>query len=679
MISVIVPVYNVERYLRRCVESIEKQTYKDIEIILIDDGSTDNSGKICDELKLEDSRIKVLHISNGGAARARNYGLNEACGDYISFIDSDDWIMPTFLEALIRICENNNADIAKCEVIDVKSEKDEVVTHERINVKVYEPVEILNNIYMNRKLFNVAIMNKLYKKSIFEGLRFKEGIINEDEEILCRIILNSKRIAITNEVLYCYFLSQNSVTRSKFRPKNMDIIKCFDARISQLKNEKYHVALMQTYADYQKTLGILCFNVYTSNWNEKEKYLKQIKEKIHEVNKANKQNKYFSMSEKIKFSMRIHFPKIMQIFSEWKNRKKVNLIGIITLNDNNNYGNRLQNYAMQKVIQEYGYVVKDIVNTKKDIKSRLISIIQFVNCEKNISMRQRKKSFDVFNEDFIELEKTRLKHGKKELIFQKNYNKFVIGSDQIWNPYYINVTRGEEIINFALFESSQKVISYAASFGVRDIPNDKRKIYIDGLNNISKISVREDRGAEIVKELIGREAQVVLDPTLLLDREDWKKIMKEPKFVPKKKYILTYFLGNISDERKKKFEELANKNNFEIVNLGKIEYPQYYISGPSEFLWYFNNAEIVFTDSFHACVFSIIFDKTFYFMNREDNSISMNSRIETLLSKFNLNDRKFYNWENVSLQHDYSHVQEILEKEKKASIDFLEEALEIKE
>lgn len=677
MISVIVPVYNVERYLRRCVESIEKQTYEDIEIILIDDGSTDNSGKICDELKLEDSRIKVLHISNGGAARARNYGLNEACGDYISFIDSDDWIMPTFLEALIRVCENNNADIAKCEVIDVKSEKDEVVTPERINVKVYEPVEILNNIYMNRKLFNVAIMNKLYKKSIFEGLRFKEGIINEDEEILCRIILNSKRIAITNEVLYCYFLSQNSVTRSKFRPKNMDIIKCFDARISQLKNEKYHVALMQTYADYQKTLGILCFNVYTSNWNEKEKYLKQIKEKIHEVNKANKQNKYFSMSEKIKFSMRIHFPKIMQIFSEWKNRKKASLIGIITLNDNNNYGNRLQNYALLKQLKKLRIDATNIVNIMDSRKSVYRNILsKLKNNIKNITNKdriERKNNFANFQKACIQNVFVYSSKNIKKKIYK--YRFFLLGSDQVWNPDYMD----SFYMNFALFAPNEKVIAYAASFGINNIPEEKKQFYIDGLSNVSKISVREDRGAGIVKELIGREAQVVLDPTLLLDREDWKKIMKEPKFVPKKKYILTYFLGNISDERKKKFEELANKNNFEIVNLGKMEYPQYYIAGPSEFLWYFNNAEIVFTDSFHACVFSIIFDKTFYSMNREDKSVSMNSRIETLLSKFKLNNRKFYDWENVSLQHDYSHVQEILEKEKKASLDFLEEALKIKE
>lgn len=353
--------------------------------------------------------------------------------------------------------------------------------------------------------------------------------------------------------------------------------------------------------------------------------------------------------------------------------------GILTINDINNYGNRLQNYALQEQLKKFGAVetIKNIQglynsNYKRRIIDKLKSYIKRV-----VSLKLQYKQ----NVSFENFERN-IKYSK--ILIDKNhipsnignkFDKFIIGSDQVWNP---NFNRMSEI-DFAMFAPCEKVVSYAASFGISSIPEEQKNFYIDGLNNISEISVREDRGAEIVKELTGRDVKVVLDPTLLLAKKDWEKVMKKPKYVPNKKYILTYFLGNISDERKKKFKELANNNDFEIVNLGKMEYPQYYIAGPSEFLWYFNNAEIVFTDSFHACVFSIIFDKTFYYMNREDKSVSMNSRIETLLSKFKLNNRKFYDWENVSLQHDYSHVQEILEKEKKASLDFLEEALKIKE
>lgn len=257
----------------------------------------------------------------------------------------------------------------------------------------------------------------------------------------------------------------------------------------------------------------------------------------------------------------------------------------------------------------------------------------------------------------------------------KKYEKIIIGSDQVWNYNFDRFSENR----FALFSPSEKVISYAASFGISEIPENEDSIFVRGLNNISKISVREDKGAEIVKKLIKKDAQVVLDPTLLLDKQEWKKVMKKPKKVLCKKYILTYFLGDVSEERKREIKNLANNNNFEIVNLGKIEFPLYYTAGPSEFLWYFSNAEIIFTDSFHACVFSIIFDKTFYSMNRDDKSVSMNSRIETLLTKIELKDRKFENWKNVSLNHDYSHVKKILENEKKKSISFLRNALGIKE
>lgn len=675
LISVIIPVYNVEKYLRRCVESVLRQTHKEIEIFLIDDGSTDNSGKICDELEKEDNRIKTVHISNGGAARARNIGLDRATGEYISFIDSDDWILPMFLENLLQLCLENNADISKCEVIDVKSEQDIIPNIVEKKNKIYSPLEILNQIYIDRKLFNVAIMNKLYKKTIFEKIRFEEGIINEDEEILCKIIMKANKIVITNEIMYCYFLSDKSVTRSNFRKQNLDIMKCFDSRIQQLQGQEYNDVLQQTYADYMKILGQLYYKVYTYEWKDKNKYLDEIKEKINDLKERNKKNKYFSFEEKMKIIMRLYCVNLVKICYKIKYGIPKNDVGIITINDDNNYGNRLQNYALQAVINKKDFTMSNIVNLNDErrsyINQQLSRIKKSLMCIININKRERKRNFKIFNKNKIKKEKMYINNIHKERKALNKYNKFVIGSDQIWNPHYIESVK----VDFALFAPKEKVISYAASFGVNDIPEDKKEFFIKGLNNVSKISVREERGAEIVKELTGREAQVVLDPTLLLDKEDWEEVIKKPKNVPRKKYILTYFLGNISEERKNKFEKLAEESDYEIVNLGKIEYPEYFIAGPSEFLWYFENAEIIFTDSFHACVFSIIFDKTFYYMNREDKSVSMNSRIETLLKTFELQDRKFENWEKVTLEHNYSQVEEILKREREKSLKFLDEAL----
>ncbi len=317
LISVIIPVYNVEKYIRRCVKSVLNQTYKEIEIILVDDGSTDNSGKICDELEKEDLRIKTIHIKNSGAAKARNVGLDKAKGEYISFIDSDDWILPTFLERLLHECVENNADISKCEVIDVKSEQDIIPNVEKKS-DVYKPIDVLNKIYTERKFFNIAIMNKLYNKKIFDNLRFVEGIINEDEEILCKIILKANKIVVTNEILYCYFLSEKSVTRSSFRKQNLDIMKCFDSRIQQLQDKEYKEVLQQTYADYMKILGQLYYKVYTSEWEDRNKYLTEIKDKIKEIRKNNGENKYFSFIENVKLIMRLYCPKALKILYKIK-------------------------------------------------------------------------------------------------------------------------------------------------------------------------------------------------------------------------------------------------------------------------------------------------------------------------------------------------------------------------
>lgn len=355
-------------------------------------------------------------------------------------------------------------------------------------------------------------------------------------------------------------------------------------------------------------------------------------------------------------------------------------IGILTINGTDNYGNRLQNFALEYRLEKEGCSVVTIKNLNGISNAGILRILvreirkikqKYVH---GIANKARKENFKKFDENIKYTLKSYDRRSLKE-ISKLKCDKYVIGSDQVWNPYFKRMSK----IDFALFASCENVISYAASFGINKIPKSKWKFYIKGLNNISKISVREEKGAEIVKELTGRDAEVVLDPTLLLSQEEWKNVMKKPKNIPNKKYILTYFLGNISNENMKKIEKIAECNNFEIVNLGDLKYSQYYIAGPSEFLWYCCNAEIIFTDSFHGCVFSIIFDKTFYYMERNDKSFSMNSRIDTLLSKLELEDRVLVNWNYVCLQHDYIRARKMLKLEQKKSLIFLRNALEINE
>lgn len=357
---------------------------------------------------------------------------------------------------------------------------------------------------------------------------------------------------------------------------------------------------------------------------------------------------------------------------------------IISLYDINNYGNRLQNYALQNVLGKF-CEVKTYNNIEDDqetlnIKKRYKSITIKVKIRKYLSKIRHKVL--KLNKRNVLVNSKRLENfmnfnNNNILITENkdNYDYYIIGSDQVWNPDFARSYN----INFGLFANSKsKVISYAASFGVNKIPDECKEIYKQGLRNISNISVREEAGAQIVKDLIGKEPLVVVDPTMLLTAEEWRRIETKPKNIEGKKYILTYFLGKISGKRKKFLDKIAKQNNLEIINMLKIKEEETCIAGPSGFLGYIDNSSIVFTDSFHACIFSILFKKPFYILNREGNLQNMNSRLDTLLSKFNLKTRILNSYEDkISFDIDYSNTDKILEEERKKSDEFLRKALDI--
>lgn len=212
-ISIIVPVYNVEQYLENCIESILNQTFKDFELILVDDGSTDNSGKICDIYEKKDSRIKVIHKNNGGLSSARNTGLDIACGKYIGFVDSDDSIHPKMYEVLYNLIEKYKSDISCCNykyTYDISNQN-----HEELNLN--EVIE-MSNIEAIEKLYDkdlgvrlVVAWNKLYHKRLFDNIRYKVGRLHEDEFMAHRILYNSKKITYVDNELYYYLQREGSI------------------------------------------------------------------------------------------------------------------------------------------------------------------------------------------------------------------------------------------------------------------------------------------------------------------------------------------------------------------------------------------------------------------------------------------------------------------------------------
>ena len=347
-------------------------------------------------------------------------------------------------------------------------------------------------------------------------------------------------------------------------------------------------------------------------------------------------------------------------------------IGIITLIGNCNCGNRLQNYAVQYYLKHNEVVtINNNSSYILEVLKRLKGLKVYIDPKNE---RERYKKFILFNK--------RINFSKKVYFSNSNLsdlNKFdflVVGSDQVWNPTFGRL-KDLELLSFA---DNNKRIAFSASFGIDNIPENMKLKVGEELKKFKAISVREDRGKEIVEELTGRkDVEVLVDPTMLLRVDEWDKVSKKPKMLKSKKYILNYFLGDLSYDRKKEIERVAKENDCDIINMLDRN-SQFYACGPSEFLYLEKNAFLICTDSFHSCVFAILYNRPFIVFDREDkNMANMNSRIETLMNKFNLKNRIFTGKiTEDNLIHNYDDVYKILEKERIKAEKFIKKALNTK-
>lgn len=227
MVSIIVPVYKVEKYLRECVDSILAQTYNDIEVILVDDGSPDGCPAICDEYATKDNRVKVIHKSNGGLSDARNAGLDIAHGVYISFIDSDDVIDKQMIERLIEYAKNYSADIIGCEseMFDETSSERMPIYHSTKSIQTFKFSEYADAILY--KKVDCSACNKIYKRELIGDHRFLKGRYNEDILFLLEIIYKAKYIIQINNSFYHYRITNGSVSHT-FNERSLDLLKNID-------------------------------------------------------------------------------------------------------------------------------------------------------------------------------------------------------------------------------------------------------------------------------------------------------------------------------------------------------------------------------------------------------------------------------------------------------------------
>lgn len=225
LISIVVPIYNVGKYLKRCIESVINQSYKNLQIILVDDGSTDGSGEICDTYAQNDSRIEVIHKKNGGLSEARNVGIDVAVGEYIAFIDSDDWIRSDYVEALKRAIDIGKTKISACAYLKTFQK---TITENKDNIcRISNCMEIWNineayqHLFLNRRIDNSACA-KLYARDLFKNIRYPVGKLYEDQFVTYKLFHISQGVTFINSQMYFYFDRPGSIQNEQFTDKKMD-------------------------------------------------------------------------------------------------------------------------------------------------------------------------------------------------------------------------------------------------------------------------------------------------------------------------------------------------------------------------------------------------------------------------------------------------------------------------
>lgn len=365
---------------------------------------------------------------------------------------------------------------------------------------------------------------------------------------------------------------------------------------------------------------------------------------------------------------------------------------IITLYDNYNYGNKLQNYALQEALGRLDVdsvtLKNEVMNVQYTIEDAKLSsgfprmfpsylkrkLIQCGIIRYRIACPDAKRRANIARFDQL-IKTTDLRISKSTLKnLMNDVDFFVLGSDQVWNPGFILNYR----FSLAMDIPENKKITYAISLGIDGLLDRHKQIYRESLRSFKKgtLSFREERARNYFKNEFNVDSEVVLDPTMLLTRGDWLKLSRSPDNLPKGKFILAYFLGDNASNRDKAVENYARENNYILINL-LDDNNEEYTSGVEEFLWYINNAELVLSDSFHAGVFSIIFNTPFYILSRSGTKMNMNSRFTTLLTTFDLNDRYIeldFGGE-INYDIDFSKTNEILHRKRLKSYKYLEHAI----
>jgi len=313
-ISVIIPIYNVERYLRKCIDSVISQTYQNIELILVNDGSTDGSTKICDVYAAKDKRITVIHKENGGLSSARNAGLEIANGYYIAFLDSDDWIDTEMYQVLIQLLEQHDADISACGLKEIYDDKT-LIASNTAQITKLDRTEAINSLITGHNSVRFEVWNKVFKSEIIRGIRFKEGQIYEDVYFDRKVFLKLNKLVYIDLPMHNYLKVRDGNTNSNFKEKKLAIFCELDDFAKELEERGMHDSALRFQAFSLFTSITLYLNAIQLRTSES--ILRRIRSRHWIYHKQNKKNPYVN---KMKSNFFLYLPNFFCLISNVKSR-----------------------------------------------------------------------------------------------------------------------------------------------------------------------------------------------------------------------------------------------------------------------------------------------------------------------------------------------------------------------
>lgn len=301
LISIVVPIYKVEKYLELCVDSILGQTYKNLEVILVDDGSPDGCPQICDDYAKKDSRVKVIHRKNGGLSAARNSGIEIATGDYIGFVDSDDYIHFQMYEILLNHLKEKQADLAVCGVLDVfnMEQKDAEIVSEQL--RVMTNMEAMKGIYREYGTDMVVAWNKLYKKEIFDTICYNEGKIHEDEFMIHKVLNQAEKVVCTDAKLYYYQRGNVSIMRTGgYSLVRLQGLEAVEDRISLWEEKADRELLTMLYISYFDGM-IISYFLVKKYFNDRKDIYQELRHKFFQVYRKKEKQINLNLKYKMKY------------------------------------------------------------------------------------------------------------------------------------------------------------------------------------------------------------------------------------------------------------------------------------------------------------------------------------------------------------------------------------------